>query len=120
MEELPLIDVHEIAIAAPRPAVWQALQARLARTPMLGRRGFPERSADAPERVALAGRHRFARYALLFELVDTGNGTLLRATTHARFSAGAGRLYRALVIGSGGHAWIVQRFLRRLRVAAEG
>jgi hypothetical protein len=41
------------------------------------------------------------------------------AVTHADSPSRAGKVYRALVIGSGGHALIIKRFLRQLRAAVE-
>jgi len=120
MDGLPFVDAHEVAVAAPRDQVWRALEAIIARNAMLGsRRGFPRREASPPERLVLAGRHRFAEYRLDFELLPAPDGTLVRATTHAAFGRGAGRIYRALVIGSRGHAFVVRRFLQKLRVTVE-
>jgi hypothetical protein len=63
----------------------------------------------------LEGRHPFSRYALVF-LIDAreGGGCRARAQTWAAFPGPQGRLYRALVIGSGMHAVLVRRMLRRL------
>jgi hypothetical protein len=66
----------------------------------------------------LEGRHPFSRYALVFVIEPAAaRGALVRAQTSAAFPGLAGRAYRALVIGSGAHALIVRRMLRR--VAAE-
>jgi hypothetical protein len=119
MDPLPFVDMHEIAIAAPPDEVWRALEDKVAGTALLGRRGFPERDAKALERLTLTGGHRFARYSLIFELSPVADGTRVRATTHAEFRPGAGRIYRAVVIGSGGHALVVRRFLKQLRTAVE-
>ena len=71
--------------------------------------------ARPPSRLALAGRHRFSRYALVFELEATGPGrTCIRARTWAAFPGILGRVYRALVIGTGGHRIVVGRLLRRV------
>ena len=121
METLPFVDAHEVEIAAAPEVVFAALEAQVARTPLLGSaRAFPRRESAPPATLELAGAHRFARYALRFELLRTSGGTRVRAITHAEFFPGAGRVYRALVIGSGAHAQIVKRFLRRLgsRVSA--
>jgi hypothetical protein len=62
--------------------------------------------------LALRGRHRFADYELRFELRPAGPGaTRLSAITCAAFPGLTGRLYRALVIGSGGHRVAVRRLL---------
>jgi hypothetical protein len=66
--------------------------------------------ADAGRRLALRGRHRFAEYALTF-VVDGG---CLRARTDAAFRGILGRLYRAAVIGSGGHRIVTRRLLRQV------
>ena len=47
----------------------------------------------------MRGRHRFARYSLVF-LID---GERVRAQTYATFPGVKGRAYRALVISSGAH-----------------
>jgi hypothetical protein len=118
-EPLPFVDRHEIAIAAPPDAVWTRLWASFTRPGSVTDAIFAPRETVRPERLRLGGQHRFATYELLFELEPAGASTRLRATTHARFRAGLGRVYRALVIGSGGHALVVKRMLRRLRRAAE-
>ena len=56
---------------------------------------------------------------LIFELDDQGSTTTrVRATTLAEFPGIAGRIYRALVIGTGGHRVVVRRMLRRIADAA--
>jgi hypothetical protein len=80
--------------------------------------GFAVAEAHAPERLALRGGHRFSRYALVFELDAAGPGPAgvghcnLRAQTWAEFPGLSGDVYRALVIGSGGHRLVVRRLLR--------
>ncbi|MFD4184060.1 hypothetical protein [Rhodococcus sp. NPDC058514] len=82
-------------------------------------RGFALDSADAPARLALSGRHWFSRYALIFELDDEGpDRTRIRAQSWGEFPGLHGRLYRALVIGSGGHRVVVRRLLRQIADAA--
>lgn len=49
----------------------------------------------------------------------TGAGTSRRAVTYARFAGLHGRIYRALVIGSGGHALATRRMLRSIKRVAE-
>jgi hypothetical protein len=74
--------------------------------------GFAVAHSLAPERLWLSGRHRFSRYALVFELDETGDGgCTLHARTSAEFPGPAGRAYRALVISSGGHRILVRRLL---------
>jgi hypothetical protein len=139
VDALPFIDEYRQAIAAPRDAAWSAL-VRVLRRPGRGASrfarllgcdpaagtaefagrpgetlpGFRVAAAEPGRRLELRGRHRFARYALTFEL---GDGEI-RALTHAEFPGVAGRLYRAAVIGSGGHRWIARSMLRRIARAA--
>jgi len=135
MEQLPFIDEHSQRVDAPADAVWMALlkvlrrrmggSARIARIlgcdPAQGTAEFAGRPGEAVpgfrvvasepgRRLALRGRHRFANYALTF-VVD---GDRLRAQTHAAFPGVLGRLYRAAVIGSGGHRLVTQRLLRQV------
>jgi hypothetical protein len=140
MERLPHIDEHSIVIGASRERVWQVLVSRLdghlaAPTPLVGllaitparthRRqsdalsvedtipGFAVASARAPRQLVLRGQHRFSRYQLAFELeAAEAHRCTLRAGTSAEFPGLAGRAYRALVIGSGGHRLVVRRILR--------
>ncbi len=139
MEQLPYIDEHSQQIDAPVDAVWTALMkvlhramggsARFARilgcdpaqgtTEFAGRLGeavpgFRIVEAEPGRRLALRGRHRFSRYTLTFVL----DGNQLRAQTHAAFPGILGRLYRAVVIGSGGHRILTRRLLRQVARAA--
>ena len=139
MEQLPYVDEHSQPVEVPADAVWAALTqvlrremgggARLARmlgcdpaegTPRFDGRpgetvpGFRVIEADPGRRLVLGGRHRFARYALTFVL----EGNRLRALTHAEFPGISGRLYRAAVIGSGGHRVVTRRLLERIARAA--
>jgi hypothetical protein len=155
---LPYIDEHSIAVGATRERAWRALcdtlrtslsraaPAPLARawqlqpprasgdwraTPRVGDSltGFTVAELQPCERLELRGRHRFSRYALVFELdaadgdrdrdgdggggeEGEGEGCTLRAQTYAAFPGIAGRAYRALVIGSHGHELVVRRLLR--------
>jgi hypothetical protein len=72
--------------------------------------GFRVVEAEPCRRLALRGRHRFSNYALTFVL----DGDRLRAQTHAAFPGVLGRLYRAAVIGSGGHRLVTRRLLRQV------
>jgi hypothetical protein len=75
--------------------------------------GFTVARSQPPRSLELRGRHRFSRYALVFELDERGeHGCRLRARTYAEFPGLAGRAYRTLVIGSGGHRLAVRRLLR--------
>ena len=76
--------------------------------------GFRVVEVERPHRVALAGRHRFSRYSLTFELEEVGGGTRISAETRAEFPGLLGWGYRQAVIGSGGHRLVVRRMLRRI------
>ncbi len=127
--ELPFVDEHRIRIAASRDLVWAALRrwadsslaigdgnvlARLLGTEP--RTGF-EVTREIPDRhLSLAGRHRFSRYLLVFELAEVaGEATMLSARTYAAFPGAHGRVYRALVIGTRAHAVAVEHMLRSVR-----
>lgn len=106
-QRLPFVDEHAVTIAAPPERAWEAV---LRTAPS---RGFRVTEAAPPHRLVLEGRHPFSRYALVFALDDPESGaTRLRAQTWAAFPGLKGRVYRALVIGSGAHAVLVRRMLR--------
>ncbi len=138
-DELPFVDEHSQSIDAPVEAVWSALLRALRRqgrsaghlarllgcVPAQGTPEFAGRPGDAVpgfrvvavepgQRLELHGRHRFARYSLTFLLTDAQ----LRAQTHAAFPGILGRLYRAAVIGTGGHRLITKKILRHIAQAA--
>jgi hypothetical protein len=131
---LPYVDEHSITIAAPRDRVWAALRryagsslTTSASPPLswlLGTDppgGFAVAEEIPNERLVLAGRHRFSRYLLVFELAAAGSDeeeTTATATTYAAFPGPHGFAYRTLVIGSRGHAVTVNRMLRSIRHAA--
>jgi hypothetical protein len=135
MERLPYIDEHATAAGGSRADVWAALLrglrgelaggAPIARLlgcdPATASARFDGRVGDAipgfrvvesepGRRLALQGRHRFSRYRLTFVLADGQ----LRAQTHAAFPGLRGRLYRAAVIGTGGHRIATRLLLRRI------
>jgi hypothetical protein len=145
MERLPYIDEHSITVAASRERVWEALPAMLRAsfgaalptalagpllrlspavvsgewrcTPQLGDclPGFAVEEVLTPQRLALAGHHRFSNYRLLFELEERGpNSCILHARTWAAFPGITGRAYRALVIGSRGHRVLLRRLLAEI------
>lgn len=154
MPELPHIDEISRPIDAPAERVWSALVRTMGRTggrlpgPVLDawglepahRRGewssrvlpgdaivgFGVRDVDAPRSLTLEGHHRFSRYRLHFEVTAAGTGTVLHAHTSALFPGVRGRIYRALVIGTGAHQIAVRRLLRavarraRLTAASRG
>jgi hypothetical protein len=142
MERLPYIDEHSIYVGASPERAWAALMALggTMQTPAgplasaMGLQpaaasgdwsagaeagatlpGFLVEQASPPSRLALRGRHRFSRYALVFELEDRGpGGTRVSARSWAAFPGLHGRCYRALVIGSGAHRVVVRRLLRSI------
>ena len=134
MKRLPYIDEHSTCVGATPERTWAALMAvgRALRGPagplgwLLGLQparatlpGFEVEQACPPSRLALRGRHRFSRYALVFELEDGGaDGTRVRARSWAAFPGVHGRSYRALVVGSGAHRVVVRRLLRRIEARA--
>lgn len=135
METLPFLDEHSAPVTGSADVTWAALLRVLRRAfgggawiarllgcdPARGSAQFAGRTGDAlpgfrvvesepGRRLALRGRHRFARYALTFVL----EGGRLRAQTHAAFPGVLGRLYRAAVVGSGGHRLVTRRLLRQV------
>jgi hypothetical protein len=130
--DLPYVDEQHMTVAAPRPAVWEALR-RYAGSSLLRAAnprlawllgtdppgGFAVAQETPGERLAMAGRHRFSRYRLVFELADApGGGTVLTARTFAEFPGPHGFAYRTLVIGSRGHVLAVHHMLSSVRRAA--
>ena len=127
MSALPHIDDHELLIDAPVDVVYAVLReyvdgigakeawvlARLLGTDPPS--GF-EVVEEVPDRlVRLAGRHRFSRYQLLFELDDVAGGTVLRARSYGEFPGLHGRAYRAAVIGTRGHVLATRFMLKQIR-----
>ncbi|MBF6173441.1 hypothetical protein [Nocardia blacklockiae] len=123
MERLPYIDQHSRTITADPEHTWAALlrsQCSDPTDPSTVPRGFVLDAADPPRRLALRGEHPFSRYSLVFSLSEApSGGTTLTAETRAVFPGRAGRVYQALVIGSGGHRLIVRHLLRRIAASAE-
>jgi hypothetical protein len=144
--DLPFVDEHSIEIAAPPERAWEALCQTASRSfdsggavlfaRLLGAAdtrsqgdpgeagstipGFRVARADHPVELALEGKHRFSRYALIFHLEALpGERSQVRAETRAAFPGLHGRAYRALVIGTGGHVVVVKRLLRGVRARAE-
>lgn len=113
MADLPLIDRHEIEVAAPPAVVWEAIS--------LGvfRRGFRVTRSSPPSRLVFAGRHPFSVYELDVRVEPAEGGSRLSAETRAAFPGPHGHLYRLLVVGSGGHRLVVRRMLRRIARRAE-
>lgn len=128
--DLPFVDEHRVTIEAPRDVVWPRLRTYVDRMLAANRHGLLTRllgaepsagfavSEEVPgERVVLAGRHRFSRYALVLELDPSGEQTVLRARTFARFPGPHGRAYRLLVISSHAHVVATRRLLASMRLA---
>lgn len=137
--ELPYLDEHEIVIAAGADAVWTVLLekvehdfSRPAMATYARAVGCADRESSGPRPLAegstipgfhvgtavpgaelvLEGRHRFSAYAMIIRLeqIDPGR-TRLRVESRAGFPGTTGRLYRLVVIGSGGHAVGQRRLL---------
>lgn len=79
-----------------------------------GRPGFAVTTLDPPHRVVLGGRHWFSHYQLAFAVEPTPTGSWVTAETRAVFPGLGGRVYRALVVGTGLHALVVRRMLRTI------
>ena len=143
LPDLPLVDEHRVRVQAAPSVVWTCLGRSLpgqhggdgVLLRLLGAepsramgeplragstiQGFAVVEAVPGERLVLAGRHRFSVYRLVFEL-GGGDGVVeLVARSEALFPGVPGRVYRGLVIDSGGHRAVVRRWLRGIRSAAE-
>ena len=139
LDQLPFLDEHSEHIDVPADVAWTALVGVLRRRmggarslarvlgcdPVEGTPGFSGRvgetlpgfrvvDSEPGRRLALRGRHRFARYALTF-LID---GDQLRARSEAAFPGIHGRMYRTLLMGTGGHRIVTRGLLRHVASAA--
>jgi hypothetical protein len=141
---LPFVDAWSVDIDAPPRVVWDTvLRSVPGARPGLGLRawaavwkadpaesnglashvlgaerpGFVVAEVVPPATYALAGRHRFARYQLVFRIGQRGVGqSRLTAETFASFPGTGGRLYRTLLMTAKSHAivmWTIMRVLRR-------
>ncbi|WP_280267487.1 hypothetical protein [Nocardia wallacei] len=123
MERLPYIDQYSRIVTADRERTWAALLRSMCPDPndlRAGSAGFAVGEVNPPRLLTFVGHHRFSRYALAFSLTEADSGhTALTAESRAEFSGPVGRVYRALVIGTGGHRVMVRRLLRRIAAAAE-
>jgi hypothetical protein len=131
--ELPYVDTHQTTVDAPRDRVWSALR-RYADTslgahdkaaPLAWILGTQPQSGFEPiheipqQQLTLAGRHRFAKYELIFDLTDTPDGhTVLSAHTYSAFPGPHGRLYRLLVITTHFHALATTQLLHTISTQA--
>lgn len=110
MERLPYIDEHATTIGVDRSTAYAAV-GDVVSVPI----GFAIDEVVEPERYALRGRHWFSVYRLVFVLTEPSPGrTTLTAETYAAFPGFTGKVYRALVIGSGAHRIVVRRMLRKI------
>jgi hypothetical protein len=123
MERLPYIDEHAITVDAGRADTWSALLRVMCRDPgdpATVPIGFVLDEARPPARFALKGPQPFAVYRWVFELADEPAGrTRVRSATWAAFPGLHGTVYRAFVIGTGGHRVAVRWTLNRIARAAE-
>nr|WP_232000679.1 hypothetical protein [Mycobacterium kyorinense] len=121
MERLPYIDEHAISIDAPAADTWSAMVAVICSDPddpSTVPVGFVLGEATPPVRLVLKGRHPFAVYRWVFELDAEGpQRTRVRSQTWAAFPGLHGKVYRALVIGSGAHRVVVRWMLKRIAAA---
>ncbi len=127
VSELPHIDDHELRIDAPADVVYPVLReyvdsigAKEERVLALLLGTDPPSGFEVVEEVPgrlvrLAGRHRFSRYQLLFELDDVPGGTILRARSYGEFPGLRGRVYRAAVIGTHGHVLATRHLLKQVQ-----
>jgi hypothetical protein len=132
MTNLPYIDEHSVFIRQPRDVAWAALDG-FARglgfgrgnplAALLGtqpRGGFAVAESVPGERLSLEGRHHFSIYRLVFELgPSTPEGIKLSAHSYGEFPGLRGRVYRALVIGTHGHAIVTDQLVRSIRRRAD-
>ena len=144
---LPFVDAWSVDIVAPPRVVWDAVLTTAPGTQggpvrraiavllkadpadsnglashALGaeRPGFAVCEVVAPITYALAGRHRFATYQLVFRIDQRGPGrSRLTAETFATFPGTAGRLYRMLLMDAKLHALVMWVMVRRVRRRAE-
>ena len=132
MENLPFVDEHRVHVDSTPERAWGGVMrlayGRLSRPAPAALAavwrlepvsGFMVVKEVAPKCLVLRGGHRFSRYELAFEIDPVPEGVTLSARTSALFLGVAGSAYRSLVIGSGGHAWVVRRMLRHIARSAQ-
>jgi hypothetical protein len=130
---LPYVDEHACEVSAGAAQTWEALLATVERSfggagvaraaRLLGcedENGFHVARSEPERELALAGRHRFSRYALTFRVDSPAPGrSRVRAETRAEFPGLHGAVYRALVIGTRGHVLATRRILGAAKRRAE-
>ena len=146
LEKLPPIDEHYIEVDAPAEVTWAALfptlekafngrfARRYARRVGAGETtargdlhhpggtlpGFCVTRAIAPVMLALAGGHKYSKYAVVFRIdLLPGQRSCVKLETRAQFIGRRGKLYRVGVIGTRGHVIVVNRMLRAIKRRAE-
>lgn len=144
---LPYVDEHTTIVVADADALWRGLTEALdasfggsratAYARMVGCAdvgasgprpleegatlpGFRVTTASKGQQLTLTGSHRYSTYTLTFRIDEAGPGRyLLKAESRAAFPGLAGRAYRRLAIGTGGHAMGIRRLLASIRGRAE-
>lgn len=146
IQSLPPVNEIAIEIAADPVRTWEALIATMPRlldtrrsrrlAPLLGCShteakgepsvigatlpGFLVARSVRPGLLALQGRHRYSRYALVFVIDDLGHGrSRLTAETRAEYPGRAGALFHALLVRNRGQLTAVHRILGAVRKRAE-
>ena len=77
-------------------------------------------AVERPSVLALAGRHRYSDYELVFRIDDLGAGrSRLRAETRAIFPGRRGAVYRMLLMGTRAHALATHRLIARVAREAD-
>ena len=138
LDDLPHVDEHAVDVPAPPGTAYAGVLEAMHRTfggprarriavalgcdpretrawerPSIGSTvpGFRVVAADPPHLVAVAGRHRFSRYGIVWRIERAGARCRVRAETRAVFPGPHGALYRAAVVGTRGHVLAVRRLL---------
>jgi hypothetical protein len=143
---LPLIDEHEVSVDVSAEEAWPVVIAAFTRLttrpawraygkavrcepdrasgdPATGGAtvpGFRVMRCVQPTEWALEGSHLFSRYGLTFCIDPLGDERCrVRAESRAEFPGPHGTVYRALVIGTGGHVIGVRGILQGIKRQAE-
>lgn len=131
VSDLPFVDEHELTTHAVADDTWAAVE-RYANAMAHSRRrvlsrvlgtepasGFEIVGRQPRHEIALAGRHRFATYRLVFRVAPDGGRARIVADTFAVFPGLRGRLYRTLLLHTRGHQMATRLMLHRIRSLAE-